>query len=234
MFASDALVVEVGDLCAQRVVAGDPALSEAMGRRSRVAFALRTLLADDRLRTTATEALEAAAGAAEGTPVVLSIPSPARWMAIAAEQAGAPTGVAGTPDPDHVDTASMYVADFLRTFADAPVDACMLDESTSGGDVLVDVEAYRPVLNVAAHYEWPVWLRSDRVPCWPRGDRDGVAGWLGSAPPAQPAGAWGVVVGPEEWLASGSLPEVGGGAVVAIVPAAADPDAVMQRVRELR
>ena len=89
MFGSDAVVVDVSDLSAERV-SGDPALAEAMARRSRVAFALRTLLADDRLRATATDALAAIAGAGGGAPVALSIPSPARWMATAAEQADAP------------------------------------------------------------------------------------------------------------------------------------------------
>ena len=230
MFGSDAVVVDVSDLSAERV-SGDPALAEAMARRSRVAFALRTLLADDRLRATATDALAAIAGAGGGAPVALSIPSPARWMATAAEQPDAPAGDGGPPDPDHVDTASMYVADFLRAFAGAPVDALVLDEAATEAGALAGADAYRPVLNVAAHYEWPVWVRSDRAPAWPGGAVEGVTGWLGSEPPARPAGSWGLVA--EGWLEAGPLPEVEGGAVVAVVPAEADPDAVMARVREI-
>ena len=96
---------------------------------------------------------------------------------------------------------------------------------------LAGADAYRPVLNVAAHYAWPVWVRSDRAPAWPGGAVEGVAGWLGSEPPAQPAGSWGLVA--EGWLEAVPLPEVDGGAVVAVVPAEADPDAVMARVREI-
>jgi len=58
-----------------------------------------------------------------------------------------------------------------------------------------------------------------------------VTGWLGSEPPARPAGSWGLVA--EGWLEAGPLPEVEGGAIVAVVPAEADPDAVMARVREI-
>ena len=50
----------------------------------------------------------------------------------------------------------MYSADFLRTFGAAGVDGLLLDEGPVPAGQLTDPEAYRPVLNVAEHYGWPV------------------------------------------------------------------------------
>jgi hypothetical protein len=94
-----------------------------------------------------------------------------------AREIGAPTEA--PPEPRHVDAAAMYVADLLRIFAAVRVDGLLLDEGLTDEEVLVDAEGYRPVLNVAAHYQWPVWMRTDEASCWPRGELDGVAGWLG-------------------------------------------------------
>ena len=124
MFRSDALLVDLGDLLAWRV-GHDGLLRTAMAARSRPGYALRTLLGDERARAVAAEAVTAVAASAGVVPVVLSVPSPARWLAVAAAQAGAE---AGPPDPDRAETAAMYTADFLRTFAGLGVDGLLLDE----------------------------------------------------------------------------------------------------------
>jgi hypothetical protein len=216
MFRSDALVVELADLCAQRVERDD-ALRGAMAARTRPGAALRALLADEGVRAAATDALAVVGGAS--APVVLSVPAPARWLAIAAEQAGA---VAAAPETRHVEAAAMYVADFLRAFAGARVDGLLLDDDASA-----DVEAYRPVLNVAANYRWPVWVRTDEAPCWPQGPIDGVAGWIGARAPEVAAGHWGIV------LEAGAASVSDGEVILAVVPEAADPDSVMAWVRQL-
>ena len=65
------------------------------------------------------------------------------------------------PDAGQAETAAMYSADFLRTFSDSGVDGLLLDEGPVPADELTDPEAYRPVVNVAEHYEWPVLIRTD-------------------------------------------------------------------------
>ena len=118
MFRSDAQLVDLADLYAWRTSVDD-GLRTSMGARSRVGYALRTLLADEKTRTVAVDAVSAVSGVGSGSPVVLTMPSPSRWLAISAEQAGKPIA---RPDPDSADTAAMYLADFLRIFATAPVD----------------------------------------------------------------------------------------------------------------
>ena len=230
MFHSDALLIDLDDLYAERV-SGDDALAGAMAARTRPGFALRTLLADERTRTVAEGALTALGGADSATPVVLSLPSPARWLTIASEQAGVPA--TEPPDPALVENAAMYMADLLRIFAGARVDGLVLNEGPATEDNLADTEGYRPVLNVAGHYEWPVWVRTDDAGCWPRGRIEGVLGWFGNRPPAGTGGRWGIVLTPGPGLETGPLPSAGGGPVLAIVPEAGDPELVMRWVRQL-
>jgi hypothetical protein len=230
MFRSDALLVDLADLYAEHVK-DDDALVAAMTARPRPGFALRTLLGDEAARVVAIDAMNAIGAGDSSTPVVLSVPSPARWLAITAQEpAAAPDG---SPEPRHVDAASMYVADFLRIFATARVDGLLLDEGSTPEAALTPVEGYRPVLNVAAHYEWPVWIRTETAPCWPQGEIDGVTGWLGDRVPAGEVGPWGIVLVADPAHTAEPVPETGGGAVLAMVPAAADPDAVMRWVREV-
>ena len=232
MFRSDALLVDLGDLLAWRA-ADDDSLRAAMAARSRPGFALRTLLADEQARTVAADAVTAVAASAGVLPVVLSVPSPARWLAVAAALRRAPETA---PDPDRAETAAMYTADFLRIFAGRGVDGLLLDEGAVSAGELIHPEAYRPVLNVADHYGWPVLIRAGGAPAWPFGAVTGIAAWLGSAPEnpdarGQGAGRWGIVASAEFW--HGADPPAPADLVLAAVPADADPDTVMQRVRSL-
>jgi hypothetical protein len=227
MFRSDALLVDLADLYAQRVAADDE-LRAAMAARARPGYALRTLLADEPARAVAHQAVTAIAAGAGATPVVLLIPSPARWLLITAGQAGQE---AVPPDPDRADTAAMYIADLLRIFAGVGVDGLLLDEGPAPAGDLIHPEAYRSVLNVAGHYEWPVLISSGGVAAWPHGAVTGVAGWVGSSAPSQPAGRSGILAGADFW--AGAEPASGADLLLAVVPADADPGAVMQRVRAL-
>ena len=226
MFRSDATLVDVSDVFAQRAAA-DADLRAAMAARSRPGYALRTLLGDERARGVAAEAAGVLAATSGAVPVILTVPAPGRWLAAAAEQAGADPG---PPDSARAETAAMYCADLLRAFGGAGVDGLLLDEGPAGPGELVDPEAYRSVLNVAAHYEWPVAIRAGSAPAWPHGSVPGVALWLGSAA-GQASGPWGLVAGPDFW--AGAVPPADAGVVLAPVPAGADPEAVMTRVRAL-
>ena len=132
-------------------------------------------------------------------PLVLTVPTPGRWLVAAAQQAGSDPG---PPDAAQAETAAIYSADFLRIFADTGVDGLLLDEGRVPAGELIHPEAYRPVLNVAGHYEWPVLIQTDAAAAWPHGPVPGVAVWLGSDPPTgpdEPSGRWGMVAGPDFW-----------------------------------
>lgn len=225
MFRSDAVLLDVGGLFAQRA-AGDEQLRAAMGARTRPGYALRTLLGDEEARGTAAEAVRALAATSGGVPLVLVVPAPSRWLTAAAAHVQPDTG---PPDAGRTETAAMYVADMLRTFASLGVDGVLLDEGPVSGPELIHPDMYRSVINVADHYEWPVLIRTEAAPAWPCGSIDGVAAWVGSAAPREPAGRWGVVAGTGFW--TGADPPAAAEFVLAAVPAEADPEAVMTRVR---
>ena len=227
MFRSDAVLVDLADLLAQRTAA-DQQLRAAMAARSRPGYALRTLLADEQARSTAAEAVRVLAATSGSVPVVLTVPTPGRWLVAAAQQAGSDPG---PPDAAQAETAAIYSADFLRMFADTGVDGLLLDEGRVPAGELIHPEAYRPVLNVADYYEWPVLIQTDAAAAWPHGPVPDIALWLGSAAPSQPAGRWGVVAGADFW--EGADPSAGADLVLAAVPAEADPESVMKRVRTL-
>jgi hypothetical protein len=226
MFGSDAILVDVADVFAQRAAA-DESLRVAMAARSRPGYALRTLLGDEQARATAAEAVLALVATSGAVPLVLTVPTPGRWLVAAAEQAHAES----PPGADQAGTAAMYSADFLRTFGGAGVDGLLLDEGQVPADELILPEAYRPVLNVADHYEWPVMIRAEAAPAWPHGNIPGVAAWLGAAAPSEPSGTWGIVAGADFW--DGADPPAQAGLTLAAVPPGADPEAVMKRVRLL-
>jgi hypothetical protein len=252
MFRSDAILVDVADIFAQRAAA-DQRLRAAMAARSRPGYALRTLLGDEQARATAVEAVRVLAATSGSVPLVLTVPAPGRWLVAAARQAGSDPGPpdagppgAGPPDagpPDEgppdagpldagqAETAAMYSADFLRLFAGTGVDGLLLDEGRVPAGELIHPEAYRPVLNVADHYEWPVLIQTAAAAAWPHGPVPDVAVWLGSAAPGEPAGHWGLVADADFW--DGVDPPTGADLVLAPIPVAADPEAVMKRVRAL-
>ena len=227
MFRSDAVLVDLADLFAQRTAA-DQQLRATMAARSRPGYALRTLLADEQARGTAAEAVRVLAATSGPIPLVLTVPTPGRWLVAAAQQAGSDPG---PPDAAQAETAAIYSADFLRMFADTGVDGLLLDEGRVPAGELIHPEAYRPVLNVADYYQWPVLIQTDAAAAWPHGPVPDIALWLGSAAPSQPAGRWGVVADADFW--EGADPSAGADLVLAAVPAEADPEAVMKRVRAL-
>jgi hypothetical protein len=220
---------------AQRAAA-DQDLRSAMAARSRPGYALRTLLGDERARADAADAVGALAATKGPVPLVLTVPAPGRWLAAAAAQAHPG---AAPPEAGQAETAAMYSADFLRTFGDAGVDGLLVDEGPVPAGQLTDPEAYRPVLNVAEHYGWPVLIRTEAAAAWPHGPVPGVALWIGSSAPAPAAaaagsgapGRWGVVAGPDFW--ADADPPADADLVLAQIPAQADPEAVMKRVRAL-
>ena len=227
MFRSDAVLVDVADVFTQRTAA-DQQLRAAMAARSRPGYALRTLLGDDQARSTAVEAVRVLAATSGPVPLVLTVPTPGRWLVAAAKQAGSDPG---PPDAGQAETAAIYSADFLRVFAGAGIDGLLLDEGRVPAGELIHPEAYRPVLNVADHYEWPVLIQADAAAAWPHGPVPGVTVWLGSAGPGEPSGRWGMVAGPDFW--DGATPPAEAGLVLAPVPAEAEPEAVMKQVRAL-
>jgi hypothetical protein len=188
-------------------------LVAALSARSRTGFALKALLADER---TAREALELAVVVSHTSraPLMLQVPSPQWWLARMHELSGA--GAAAELDAGQAENAAMYVADWLRRFADVPVHTLLLDERWGGPGELpaLDPAAYSPVTNLADHYRWTVARR-----------RAESLDALGSP-------ISGTVVPADFWCSDGD-PSIGGDFLLADIPADALPELVLSQLAKL-
>jgi hypothetical protein len=186
----------------------------AMGSRTRTGYAMRTLLTDDEgidlvLRTATT------LSEASRRPVVLKVPSPARWLAQAHQVAGTPLEVV---DEDDADKASMYVAEWLGRLGSLPVGLLLLDAREEDDMTLIeakeDLEGYTAITNVADHFGWSVAVRRDEAVEVREGEPR-----VGHVPESY-------------WLGGADLPD--GAALIATIPAAASPERVLDQIALLR
>lgn len=153
----DVAVLEVGELYdAWNASHGD--LAGAMGNRRKPATALRKLLEPEDPRKVLAEVVEAVLAHLRGqTPLVLSVPSPRRWMNHANRLTGRDDiEVTG----DDVEDATMYMADLIRSVSAHPVSGLLLEEGRDDVDFSVeDLTRYQSIINVVRHYRWSVALR---------------------------------------------------------------------------
>lgn len=226
LLKSDVVVLPVAAVTEQWLRAR-PELAAAMAAKSRAVFPLKTLLADAPLRAHLVELARVLRALFDKQPLVLALPSPRRWAALAYSQAY--TGETPELDADVVDSAAAYVADFLRAFADCGIDGLLLCEDAASAPATADdLALYQPVFNVAAHYRWDAGLQLP--PGSPGAAGDGPAFVLADEPLAGlPTG---IAVPPAFW--TGAAPPPAAGFRYAEIPAEAQPERVLERLALLR
>lgn len=212
MLGSDATVLPVQPLI-EAVLDEHPSLRSDMAARSRTGYALRTLLGADEVRDAVGRAVSAIPHMSPA-PLVLLMPSPLVWLASAQRTAGNQdlSGIA----EDHAESAAMYVSDWLRCYAEAPIASLVLDGRRGETDGLPaeDLGAYSPVANAAEHYRWGLVHLTD-----------GQAAVDGEGLTAQCL--------PEQyWTHGARTPDAD--LLLTSIPAAAEPDTVLARLASLR
>jgi hypothetical protein len=206
-----------------------PDLVAAMGAKRRTVYALRTLLADAGLRDHLAALARVLRSSLPGAPLVLALPSPRLWVGQAFAQAHA--GEAAEVDADAVDSAAAYIADFLRGFAESGLDGLLLEESADTEPAsAADLHLYQAVLNVAGHYRWELGLRLPQGRY--AGGGTGLAFALAPAP--VPGLATGLRLPAEFWDGAAAPACPAGGFRFGEIPAAAQPEAVLERLAALR
>ena len=229
LLKSDVIAVPVATVVEQWLVV-HPELKTAMAAKRRVVFPLKTLLADTALRSHLVSLVKPLRSSFAKPSLLLSLPSPRLWVALASAQAlpGETIGI----DADAVDSAAAYIADFLREFADCGIDGIVLRESAESEPASAeDLQLYQAVFNVAGHYRWDAGLRLPAAahdaalaagPAFvvsPRGSATGVAG---------------LVVNAEFWAGEGPPECPTGGFRYAEIPVDAKPESVLDRLAALR
>ena len=151
---AEIVVLDVWDLFQHWMQEDDEAIPSMVGKR-RVTVALKTMLEAFAPRELLAEVITAMNNNyGDSVPMILVLPSPRLFLARAHKAANS---VDVEPDESNIDTASMYLADFLRYFSETNLSGVLLMEDSAlmpanGGEL----SWYQPVINVAKHYRWSV------------------------------------------------------------------------------
>ena len=225
LLRSDVVGLALDRACASWIAA-HPDLAAAMGAKSRRVFPLKTLLAADGLRAHLAELANSLRSSISDALLALVLPSPRAWIAAAHAQAFA--GSVVRADDEEADSASVYVADFLRAFAGCGIDVVLLEERPEFVPAsAAQIACYRAVLNVASNYRWDAGLRAPAM----ANDTAG-AGFdflIGAQDRALPGS--GVEI-PEAFWSGAPAPEAR--LRYAVIPARCQPESVLERLAELR
>lgn len=153
----DVAVIEVGELF-DAWLARNPGLKAELAGKRKLSFPLRKLLEQAPARALLAEIVEAVLAHLRGqVPLVLAMPSPRHWLQHANRLAGRDDIEV---DPDSVEDAAMYIADLARAVSVYDVGGILLEEAvTDQAAEPTDLELYRPIINVAKHYRWPLAVR---------------------------------------------------------------------------
>lgn len=151
---ADVVVLNVWDLY-QHWMQEDKDALESMVTKRRVTVPVKKMLEAFAPRELLAEVITAVSNNYNGSvPIVLVIPSP-RALVVKAYQAANDGDM--EPDEMSVDTASMYLADYLRYFSETDLSGVLLVEDESLMPLnSEELSWYQPVFNVTKHYRWAV------------------------------------------------------------------------------
>lgn len=220
----DVVALDAGKVVAA-ALAVRPALKAEMAGKRRVGYPLKALLADKGVREAVAQLLVPLRAAYAAAPLLLVLPTPRRWLAEAYAAAhGHALADHAANDGDNIDGAAVYIADFLRAFASSGIDGVLLREVDAAGPA--DAEElkwwFQPVINICKHYRWELGLLdagNARVPFV-----EGL-GFLVSGARDQ--------ILCEAFWSQGRAPG-GNQLLYGEVPATAEPETVLARLKTLR
>lgn len=228
LLKSDVTLVVLDRLCSAWV-REHPDLVAAMGEKKRAVAPLRALLGEQPLRAHLVATVTALRRAFPDKPLVIMLPSPRAWFSIAREQAGVEAVAVGQPEAD---SASVYVAEFLRAFGECELQGVALAENADDAPGTTDEIAwYQPVFNVASHFRWKTGIvfRDQSSP-------EGVPGGVDFV--IAPSALGGVVTllsqPPSLWSGDSAAASAEGPFVYAEIPRDAQPERVLAVIEALR
>lgn len=223
LLRSDVLVFPL-DAALVAWVTSHPALAVALKARRRSLYPLKTLLADAELRTHLVDLIRALRGAWSDLPLALSCRLPG---ALAAEVFRVVTGELCQIEDDDADSASVYVADLLRTFGELGVDGLLLGELDDVLNAPLDPFC-QPILNLAAHYRWEIGRFQP-----PQHPVDGLS-FIVSSEAANVSTPTGIAIETAFWQHESAEGPPASAFRYAQIPTTLAPDAVLSRLDVLR
>lgn len=204
----------------------DSALVADMRERKRSIYPLKALLAAEGLRDHVRDVLASLRETFGTAPLVLSVPLVGNLIDITYRAAHGGQADFGY---DEIDSASVYVADFLRAFADTGLDAVLI-----GGPhdpvVADDIDLHAAIFNAAAHYRWDVGVCLGDAPL----SRRGLTPQFIIAPQPEERMRSGLCVSAAFWDGEAAPPCPSGGLLFIEIPLESLPENVLERLRTLR
>lgn len=199
-----------------------PELIQLMASKKRAGFALKMLLADESFRQHVLLLSQSLRASFSTLPFALLCPSPQAWL-IYADQMVHGTDSVIEIDEDDIDSASVYIADFLRIFGEIELNILMLKEYADTAPLL---DLYQSIFNVAAHYSWEVALYTDHSA---KIDSDNEKLLMISPVSSQSA-----IVSPEYWQKDSTIEAVEKSLLFVNIPDQTNPELVLSRLSALR
>jgi len=229
LLKSDVVALPLPEICTAWLGA-HPSLCQSMAAKRRAVAPLRALLADESLRALIVDLLRTQRAIFDQQPLALVCASPRRWVLDAYRMAFGTAAEVEVGD-DEADSASVYIADFLRAFGDTGVDALLLQESVDSEPAdAAGVVLYQSLLNVAVHYRWSCGLYA------PGGRYAGGDAGLAFviAPQATTGARAGALVADSFWQDGVAPACPPAGFRYARIPVDAQPERVLQQLASLR
>lgn len=148
---ADVVVLDVWDLFHHWMLDDDEAIPSMAGKK-RITVAAKVMLEAYGPRELLAEVLTAVNNNYGSLPIALVLPSP-RSLLIKAHKAANNEDV--EPEESHIDTASMYMADYLRYFSETGLSGVLLMEDPASMPASTEeLSWYQPIYNVVKHYRW--------------------------------------------------------------------------------
>jgi hypothetical protein len=230
LLKSDVVAVQLAAVC-DAWLSAHAALKSSMAEKRRAVYPLKVLLADEALRAHVLEVVNSYRAVFTSMPLALVAPSPRAWAAGAYVQAHGADAEVEIGD-DEADSAAMYMADFLRSFADSGVDILLLDEQDLAQALSASMLAcYQTVSNVAEHYRWDMGLRLSSAGAE---SVEGAGLAFVVSEKAQAGVSVGLEVPAEFWDGADAAAVPAGGFRYVHIPEQAQPEGVLDRLGVLR
>jgi len=228
----DVAVLEVGDLFDSWLQRNPGVRLELAGKR-KLSYPLKKLLEQSQPRELLAEIIYATLAHLCGqTSLILAMPSPRYWLQQANHAAGRE---AAALDEGSIEDAAMYMADLIRSISNLAVGGILFEEPQAESHMgPANFELYRPIINVAKHYRWPIAVRLGNDNVVQNAALTDIDVLIGLPSLQSPMSATGVDVSQVFW-ADQPLPEITAKQFYFIeIPRDATPEHVLDSLSKLR
>jgi hypothetical protein len=230
LLKSNVIAVPVARIC-RAWLANDATLRGACAAKTRANFPLKTLLAAADLRRHLADIIVGLRSSFPTPALALVCPSPRAWISDAYRWAFGESAQIEVGE-EEVDAATLHSADFLREFGGSGIDTVLLEESAqSEPATAAEIEWYRSVLNVGAHYRWDMGLEVPGVRLAGE-DPAGFSYVVGPKPFGAPR--FGRIIGEEFWRGADPDHSLPYDFRFSRIPSDIKPEVVLDRLAILR